>query len=121
MDGLGAAGGDLVDLGEFGAGAGETDFQSFGLAEPAVCFGFGDAVQQVGADLDQAVSSCRVWPQEWAAQATVFVDAGRVVGAAAGRRAAIVAATLQAGGAAPYAQRHTPASDPTAMTTNHSP
>jgi len=46
-------GGDLVHLGEFRAGAGETDLQAFGFAEPAVRFGFGDAGEQVVADLDE--------------------------------------------------------------------
>ena len=83
LDGLVAAGGDLVHLGEFGAGAGEADLQSFGLAEPAVGLGFGDAGDEVVADLDQAVPGGGVGAQQRAAQAAVFVDAGRVVGAAA--------------------------------------
>jgi len=33
-DGGGAAGGDLVHLGEFVPGAGQADFQAFGFAEP---------------------------------------------------------------------------------------
>ena len=45
--------GDLVHLGEFGAGAGEADLQALGLAEPAVGLGFGDAGDQVVADLDE--------------------------------------------------------------------
>jgi hypothetical protein len=40
-----------VDLGELVVGAGEADLQSFDFAEPALAFGFGDAVVQVGADL----------------------------------------------------------------------
>jgi len=47
LDGL-AAGADLVHLGELGAGAGEADFESFG---------FGDAVDEVVADLDQALDT----------------------------------------------------------------
>lgn len=43
MDGVSSTGGDLVHLGEFGAGAGEADFESFGFAEPAVELGFGDS------------------------------------------------------------------------------
>ena len=39
----GAAGGDLVHLGEFVAGGGEADLESFGFAGPAFAFGFGDA------------------------------------------------------------------------------
>src|SRR5579859_7296367 len=64
LDGLAAAGGDLVHLGEFGAGAGEADLQSFGLSEPAAGLGFGDAGDEVVADLDQAVPGGWVWPQE---------------------------------------------------------
>src|SRR5438034_11786528 len=54
LDGLAAAGGDLVHLGELGAGAGEADLQSFGLSEPAAGLGFGDAGDEVVADLEQA-------------------------------------------------------------------
>ena len=67
LDGLVAAGGDLVHLGELGAGAGEADFQSFGFTEPAVGLGLGDAGDEVVADLDQARPGGGVWPQEWAA------------------------------------------------------
>lgn len=83
LGGVVTAGGDLVHLGEFGAGAGEADFQSFGFAEPVVGFGFGDAGDEVVADLDQAGPGGGVGAQQWAAQAAVFVDAGGVVGAAA--------------------------------------
>jgi hypothetical protein len=83
VDGLVAAGGDLVHLGELGAGAGEADFQSFGFTEPAVGLGFGDAGDEVVADLFEAGSGGGVGAQERAAQTAVFVDAGRVVGAAA--------------------------------------
>jgi hypothetical protein len=68
LDGLAAAGDDLVHLGEFGAGAGEADLQSFGFSEPAAGLGFGDAGDEVVTDLDQAVPGSRVWPQERAAQ-----------------------------------------------------
>jgi hypothetical protein len=67
LNGMGAAGGYLVHLGEFGAGAGEADFQPFGLAEPAVGLGFGDAGDEVVADVDQPRPGGRVWSQEWAA------------------------------------------------------
>ena len=43
--------GASFDLGEFVLGAGEADLQSFGLAEPALAFGFGDAGGEVVADL----------------------------------------------------------------------
>ena len=78
-----AAGGDLVHLSEFVVGAGEADFQSFGLAEPAVRFGFGDAVQEVVADLGQAAAFGGVRPEQWATQAAVLVDTGGRVGPAA--------------------------------------
>jgi hypothetical protein len=71
LDGLAAASDDLVHLGEFGAGAGEADLQSFGLSEPAAGLGFGDAGDEVVADLDQAVPGSWVWPQERAAQAAL--------------------------------------------------
>ena len=83
VDGVAAAGGDLVHLGELGFGAGEADLQAFGLAEPALGFGFGDAGDEVVADLDQAGSGGGVGAQQRAAQAAVLVDAGGVVGAAA--------------------------------------
>ena len=54
LNGLVAAGGDLVHLVEFGAGAGEADFQSFGFTEPAVGLGLGDAGDEVVADPLQA-------------------------------------------------------------------
>ena len=80
LDGVGAAVGDLVHLGEFGPGAGEADLEAFGFAEPAVGFGFGDAVDEVVADLFEAGSGCGIGPQQRAAQTAVFVDAGGVVG-----------------------------------------
>ena len=52
-DGGGCAGAP-VDLGEFVLGAGEADLESFGFAEPAFAFGFGDAGDQVVADLGDA-------------------------------------------------------------------
>jgi hypothetical protein len=51
VDGVVAAGGDL---GEFGPRAGEADFQSFGFTEPAVGLGFGNAGDEVVADLFEA-------------------------------------------------------------------
>ena len=76
VDGLAAAGGDLVHLGELGLGAGEADLQAFGLAEPALGFGLGDAGDEVVADLDQAGSGGGVGAQQRAAQAAGLVDAG---------------------------------------------
>jgi hypothetical protein len=83
VDGLAAAGGDLVHLCELGLGAGEADLQAFGLAEPALGFGFGDAGDEVVADLDQAGSGGGVWAQQRAAQAplTELVSGfGQVIG-----------------------------------------
>ena len=43
-----------VDLGELVFGAGEADLEAFDFAEPAFAFGFGDAGDQVVADLGEA-------------------------------------------------------------------
>ena len=67
MDGVAAAGGDLVHLGEFGVGAGEADFEALGLAVPAVGFGFGDAGDEVVAELFQSWAGGRVRAQQRAA------------------------------------------------------
>src|SRR6476659_2094114 len=83
LDRVGAAGGDLLHLGEFGVGASEADLQALGLAVPAVGFGFGDAGDEVVADLFEAGPGGGVGTQQWATETTVFVDAGGVVGAAA--------------------------------------
>jgi hypothetical protein len=64
---LGAAGADLVHLGEFGVGAGEADLEALGFAVPAVGFGFGDAGEQVVADLFQPCAGGRVRAQQRAA------------------------------------------------------
>ena len=53
-----------VDLGELVVGAGEADLQSVDFAEPALAFGFGDAVVEVAADLLQAGALRWGWPQE---------------------------------------------------------
>ena len=67
-----------VDLGELVVGAGEADLQSVDFAEPALAFGFGDAVVQVGADLREPGALCGVWPQERAPDVplTELTDAG---------------------------------------------
>ena len=62
LDGLVAAGDDLVHLGELGAGAGKAGFQSFGFTEPALGLGFGDAGGEVVTDLGKAVPGGWVWP-----------------------------------------------------------
>jgi hypothetical protein len=64
VDGVGAAGADLVHLGEFGFRAGQADLQSLGLAVPAVGFGFGDAVEQVVVDLLQPCAGGRIRAQQ---------------------------------------------------------
>ena len=58
-----------VDLGEFAVGAGEADLESFGFAEPAFAVGFGDAVDEVVADLDDAGSLGWVGPVHRASEA----------------------------------------------------
>ena len=69
MDGLGAAGGGLVGLGEFLVCPGEADLESFGFAGPAFAFGFGDAGVEVVADFFEAVALGGVDSQEGAADA----------------------------------------------------
>ena len=64
---FGAAGADLVHLGEFGVRAGETDLEALGLAVPVVGFGFGDAGEQVVADLFQPWAGGRIRAQQRAA------------------------------------------------------
>jgi hypothetical protein len=77
----------LVHLGELGPGAGQADFQSFGFAEPAVAFGFGDAGGQVVADLDQARALGGVGAQQRAPQtALTGMILTRLRQAALGRR-----------------------------------
>jgi hypothetical protein len=48
--------GAAVDLGELVFGTGEADFEALDFAEPAFVFGFGDAGEEVVADLGDA------WP-----------------------------------------------------------
>src|SRR6266480_2220468 len=80
---VGGAVGAAVDLGELVFGAGEADFEAFGFAGPAFAFGFGDAGEEVVADLGDARALGGVWPVQGAAQAGVLVDAGGADGAAA--------------------------------------
>jgi hypothetical protein len=65
----GGAAGQLIDLGELAARCVEADLEAFGFAGPALAFGFGDAVVQVGADLLQPGALGWVWPQERAPDA----------------------------------------------------
>ena len=60
-------------MGELVIGAGEADLESFDLAEPAFAFGFGDAGDEVVADLGDAVPLARRWPVHAATQATVRI------------------------------------------------
>jgi hypothetical protein len=76
--------GDAVELGEFLLGGGAADGESFDLAEPAFAFGFGDAVGEVVADLDQPAALGRVGAQDRAADTGVFVLADGRPGACAG-------------------------------------
>jgi hypothetical protein len=55
VDVLGSAGGGQVGLGELVVGGGEADLESLGFADPAFALGFGDASQEVVADLFEAV------------------------------------------------------------------
>ena len=64
-----------VDLGDFVVGAGQAELESFDFAEPSFAFGLGDAVEQVGADLLEAVPLGGVRPQERAPDTCVFMDA----------------------------------------------
>lgn len=58
MDGC-RSGGEFVELGELGAG-GEADFESFDFTEPSLAAGFGDAADEVVADLVEAAALGRV-------------------------------------------------------------
>ena len=66
---LGPAGEEPVGLGEFAGGGGEADAESFGFAGPAFALCFGDAGQEVVADLLEAVALGGVDSQERAADA----------------------------------------------------
>jgi hypothetical protein len=69
-----------VDLGKLVAGAGETDLESFSFAVPAFPFSFGDAGNQVVANLSDA----RPLGGRWPAQAAVLVNVRGSERAAAG-------------------------------------
>jgi hypothetical protein len=68
-DGFCPAGGAHVGLGDLVVGGVEADLESFGFAGPAFAFGFGDAGEEVVADLFQAASLVRGDPQERAPDA----------------------------------------------------
>ena len=59
-----AAGGGHVGLGELVVRGGEADLESFGFAGPAFAFGFGDAGQEVVADVGKPAALGRGDPQE---------------------------------------------------------
>ncbi|MCX5107189.1 hypothetical protein OOK13_01250 [Streptomyces sp. NBC_00378] len=69
-----AVAGPAVDLGELVLGAGETDAESFDLAEPAFALGLRDAGGEVVADFLQPAALGRVWPEERATNTSVFMD-----------------------------------------------
>ena len=75
LDGRGAAGADLVHLGEFGVRTGEADLEAFGLAVPAVGFGFGDAGDEVVADVFQPCTRGWIRAQQRAAQLCSWMHA----------------------------------------------
>ena len=81
MDVLGSAGGGQVGLGELVVGGGEADLESLGFADPAFALGFGDASQEVVADLFEAVPQGGVGAEHGASDARVLVDAAGGVGA----------------------------------------
>ncbi|WP_063767866.1 hypothetical protein [Streptosporangium roseum] len=53
-----------IELAELFLGASQADAEPFCLAEPAFAFGFGDAGDEVVADLLQPAALCRVRPEE---------------------------------------------------------
>ncbi|WP_020500879.1 hypothetical protein [Sciscionella marina] len=60
----GSPAGPLVELGEFLFGAGEADLESLDFAVPAFSLGFGDAVKQIAADLDDSLPLCGIRPEK---------------------------------------------------------
>jgi hypothetical protein len=59
----GAARGRDLELGELVVGGVEADLEALDLAELALFLGFGDAGDEVVADLGQAGELARLWPQ----------------------------------------------------------
>lgn len=59
LDG-GGSGGEFVELGELAARGGEADLQALDLTEPSLAAGFGDAGDEVVADLGEAATLVRV-------------------------------------------------------------
>ncbi|MDQ2816081.1 MAG: hypothetical protein M3Z75_30625 [Actinomycetota bacterium] len=54
--GFGSAGGGQVGLGKLVVGGGEADLESLGFAGPAFALCFGDAVQEVVADIFESAA-----------------------------------------------------------------
>src|SRR5439155_14373395 len=79
----GAVVGASVDLGELVFCAGEADLESLDLTGPAFSLGFGDAGDEVVADLDEALPLGGIGPEHWASDARMFVDARGAEGSAA--------------------------------------
>src|SRR5215510_3725865 len=73
------AGGGRVGLGEFCAGGGEADLESFGFAGPAFAFCLGDACGEAGADIAEPLPLGGVNAEHRAADAAVLVDAAGAV------------------------------------------
>ncbi|NJP98791.1 hypothetical protein HCN51_56830 [Nonomuraea sp. FMUSA5-5] len=82
LDGGGLAGA-VVEVGELGLGSGQADVQAFGLTQPTLALGFGDARQEIAADLLKPWSLGGVNAEERASDAAVLMLAAGAVGAAA--------------------------------------
>ncbi len=74
--------GELLELGEFVACSGEADFQAFNFSEPALAAGFGDASEEVVADLGEPVALCRVGSEQGTTDAGLERPAIDVTGGA---------------------------------------
>src|ERR1035438_10687823 len=75
VDGLGAAGGGRVGLGELVVRGGEADLESFCLTGPAFAFCLADAGEEVVADVDESAPLGGGNPQERAPDTAVLMDA----------------------------------------------
>lgn len=70
----GAVEGTPVDLGDLVVCPGQAGLQALDLAEPAFAFGFGDARDEVVADLLDAKALVRVWPVHRTSQTSVLMN-----------------------------------------------
>lgn len=59
-----ASGNEAVELGEFGVRRGQADLESFRLTAPALAFGFGDASDEIVADVNESCPLSRVWSKK---------------------------------------------------------